>query len=341
MPRGQSHQRPAGASRNGAESRITVYDAGIAAALDPECIIFCNLLLEEQERGFGDPPGELLMDYLGSYRFVFRSRNWAMNLLFAVLCSLIPAIGPIVLMGYFFEVIEYLIRRRQRGKAFDYPPEAISEPLLDALPVDSAPDSESYPDFTFDRFSEYLSRGIWPFLLQLIVGLVLGAASAFLWIVGMVTVGVASGGKSGVLPLIFFVVFFVCYIVLAIVLGALKVPLYLRAGLSGDFASAFSMDFYRDFLKRIGKEVVLAQLFLTVSSLLVFGVGALVCCVGIYPAIALVLFARHHLDYQLYELYLERDGTPIERKQTRADMPPREVEEERSTDIMRPERDEW
>src|SRR5262245_33154304 len=85
-----------------------------------------------------DPHGELLMDYLGSYRFVFRSRNWATNLLFATLCSLIPAIGPIVLMGYFFEIIEYLIRRRQGAKVLDSPPEAISEQLLDALPVDSA-----------------------------------------------------------------------------------------------------------------------------------------------------------------------------------------------------------
>jgi hypothetical protein len=157
----------------------------------------------------------------------------------------------------------------------------------------------------------------------------------------MVMVGVAAGGKSGVLPVIFFVVFAVFYLVFAAALGVLTAPLYLRAGLSGDFGSAFSMDFYRDFLKRVGKEAVLAQLFLTVSSLLVFGVGALVCCVGIYPAVALAMFARHHLDYQLYELYLERDGVPIERKQTRADMPPREVEEERSTDIMRPERDEW
>jgi hypothetical protein len=327
MAWGRSHQRPAGPSRNGAEPRITVYDAGIAAM--------------EEERSFGDPPGELAMDYLGSYRFVFSNRNWAMNLLFAVLCSLIPAIGPIVLMGYFFEVIEYLIRRRQSAKMLDNPPEAISEQVLDALPVDSPPHSEAYPDFTFERFSEYLTRGIWPFLVQMIVGLVLGVASAFLWIVGMALVGAASAGGSDVLPLMFMGVIFVFYFVLAIALGILTVPLYLRAGLSGDFASAFSMDFYRDFLKRIGKEVVLSQLFLTVSSTLVFGLGALVCCVGIYPALALAMFARHHLDYQLYELYLERGGMPIERKQTQADLPPREVEEERSTDIIRPERDEW
>jgi hypothetical protein len=281
------------------------------------------------------------MDYLGSYRFAFSSRNWAMNLLFGALCSLIPAIGPIVLMGYFFEVIEYLIRRRQPAKELDYPPEAISEQVLDALPVDSARDSASYPDFTFERFSEYLTRGIWPFLVQLIVGLVLGVAYAFLWLVGMAILGAASAGGSSALSLIFFGVFFVFYLVLAIALGVLTVPLYLRAGLSGDFASAFSMDFYRDFLKRIGKEVVLAQLFLTVSNPLVLGVGALLCCVGIYPALALAMFARHHLDYQLYELYLERGGVPIQRKQTRADLPPREVEEERSTDIMRRERDEW
>src|SRR5262249_19196648 len=162
--------------------------------------------------------------------------NWAMNLLFAVLCSLIPAIGPIVLMGYFFGIIEYLIRRRQRAKGLLSPPEAVAEQLLDALPVHTDPDSESYPDFTFDRFSDYLTPGIWPFLVQLIVSLVLGVASAFLWVVGMAIVGVASAGDSSVLPMIFFCFIFVFYSVLAMVLGILTAPLYLRAGLSGDFA---------------------------------------------------------------------------------------------------------
>jgi hypothetical protein len=281
------------------------------------------------------------MDYLGSYRFVFTSRNWAMNLLFVVLCSLIPAIGPIVLMGYFFEIIDDLVRRRQRAKTRDYPPDSITEEPLDALPAYVSLDAESYPDFTFDRFVEYLTRGVWPFLVRLIVNLVLGVMFGLFWMVGMGSVAAASGGNSSVLPLIFFVVFFVFYLILAAALGILTLPLYLRAGLSSDFASAFSMDFYRDFLKRVGKEVVLAQLFLVVSSSLVSGLGLLLCCIGVYPAVALTMFASHHLDYQLYELYLERGGEPIERKESRAGTPSREVPEERSTDIRRPERDEW
>jgi hypothetical protein len=280
------------------------------------------------------------MDYLGSYRFVFTSRNWAMNLLFVVLCSLIPAIGPIVLMGYFFEVIDDLVRRRQRAKTRDHPPDAITEEPLEALPAYAVADSESYPDFTFERFVEYLTRGVWPFLVRLIVSLFMVVAYVVLWIVGMAIAGATAGEKSGVLPLIVFVVFFVFYLILAAALAILTLPLYLRAGLSSDFGSAFSMDFYRDFLKRVGKEVVLAQLFLVVSSSLVSGLGLLLCCIGIYPALALTMFASHHLDYQLYTLYLERGGEPIERKESRAGAR-REVEEERSTDIRRPEQDIW
>jgi hypothetical protein len=211
---------------------------------------------------------------------------------------------------------------------------------LDALPAHSVADSESYPDFTFDRFMEYLTRGVWPFLVRLIVNLVLGAIFGLFWVVGMGVGAAASAGNSSVLPLIFFAVFFVFYLVLAAALAVLTLPLYLRAGLSSDFASAFSMDFYRDFLKRVGKEVVLAELFLVVSSSLVSALGLMLCCIGVYPAIALTMFASHHLDYQLYELYLERGGEPIERKESRAGTR-REVEEERSTDIRPPERDEW
>jgi len=53
------------------------------------------------------------MRYLQSYTFVFSSRNWVTNMLFAILCSFIPAIGPILLIGYLFEVIEALLGHPQ------------------------------------------------------------------------------------------------------------------------------------------------------------------------------------------------------------------------------------
>src|SRR5437868_1264645 len=88
---------------------------------------------------------EGLMRYLDSYRFVFRNPNWVTNVLLCSVCGLIPIIGLIVLMGYCFDVIDYLLgsRHRERGKTSD----AVSERIPDALPGDEDFRLPTYPDF--------------------------------------------------------------------------------------------------------------------------------------------------------------------------------------------------
>jgi hypothetical protein len=260
------------------------------------------------------------MRYLQSYTFVFGSPNWTTNLLLASLCVLIPAVGPIILIGYLFEVIDALLGRRPwppDSKTADRPTEAITAQLL-ATPTTAPPThAEGYPDLTFDRLGEYLTRGIWPFLVQLIVNLPVGVVFGLLWTMGMMLVSIAAANNSGVIAAVIVVLLILVYLLVVLALGVVSAPLYIRAGLSSDFAGAFSMEFLRDFLKRVGKETLLMQLFLTATSLLLTLVGMLACCIGMYPAIALVVFAHHHLALQLYELYLERGGTPVEPKAAR------------------------
>jgi hypothetical protein len=104
------------------------------------------------------------------------------------------------------------------------------------------------------------------------------------------------------------------YVFVLLVMAIVSKPLYLRAGLSRDFAGAFSMAFFRDFFSRVGKEVFLSVLFLVGTGTVLTIVGLLACYVGIFPAVALLMFAQHHIDFQLYDLYLKRGGTPVESK---------------------------
>src|ERR1041384_7631488 len=67
------------------------------------------------------------IEYLRMYQYIFESPNWAMNILLGALCSLIPIVGPLVMIGYQFEVIEALL----------------------------AAEGRRYPDFSFDRFADY------------------------------------------------------------------------------------------------------------------------------------------------------------------------------------------
>jgi hypothetical protein len=294
----------------------------------------------------------MAMRYWQSYRFVFQNPNWLTNVLLASVCLLIPWVGQIVMIGYLFEVIDVLLLRRpsqRTGNANDFAGDASSAQVMDALPANDDLIVATYPDFVFNRFAEYLTRGIWPFLVRLIFNMAVGVLAGFVFFVGMMIAGFAAAAShSPWLFIIIYGLFFLFYLLAMLVVGILTTPIYLRAGLNGDFSGAFSMEFYRDFLKRVGLECALAELFLAATGAIFSIGGLLLCYVGFFPVWALLTYAHHHLDFQLYELYLKRGGMPVPLKAQPAQ--PRYAEkatpsshvmrphpEERSSDVMRPE----
>ena len=199
------------------------------------------------------------------------------------LCQLIPLVGPIVSLGYGYEVVEYLHRKRGRN----------------------------YPDFDFNRFVKYLGRGIWPFLVLLIVSVPMMFVYFLVWIMFAGVISVVGKDLNPLAGIALFAAGFLFVIGSQVLLALVAVPLSLHAGLSQELAFASAWKFLCDFLKRVWQELLLVQLFLWGSSLVVTLMGLLACCVGVYPAVALILLAQHHLHFQLYELYLERGGREI------------------------------
>jgi|SRR5579872_5439312 len=80
------------------------------------------------------------MQYSLAFRYILDRTGGLVNLLLIVVCEFIPIVGPIVLLGYKAEVAVALIHD---------------------------PDMQRHPKFDFDRFVEYLTRGLWPFLIAL------------------------------------------------------------------------------------------------------------------------------------------------------------------------------
>ncbi len=285
------------------------------------------------------------MRYWQSYRFVFNNPNWLTNLLLASVCLLIPIVGQIVLIGYLFEVIDSLLRRSplDGGRIVnDSDDEAFGEQVMDALPANDDYPSAQYPDFVFNRFADYLMRGIWPFLMRLIIGMAVGFPAGFVLFVGLMVGGIASRASNSPWPIIvMYGLFWLFYVVAMLIVSILSIPLYLRAGLSSDFSAAVSMTFFRDFVKRVGKEVVLAELFLAATGTLVTIGGLLLCYVGVFPAAVLLMYASHQLEYQLYELYLKRGGMPVPRRVAQSAYRERYTEKgATSSRVMRPQREE-
>lgn len=248
-------------------------------------------------------PGELApplfeIQYLQAYHYAFENPNWFANLAYIALVSIvsgfIPAIGPIlgqlVILGYTFDIVESLLRTGGRR----------------------------YPDFTFERLTEYLTRGLWPFLASFVGSLVLlpvviGVAVAIFGMWGGFAAGNANGvfGNGDPSPIL---------IAISVTLGAVALflawlysllvvfPMSLRAGLALDFGEGFKFAWIFDFVGKVWFEAILVSLFIVFSAVGMMIVGLLMACVGYYFTLALVSLAQSHLGYQLYRLYLSRGG---------------------------------
>jgi Protein of unknown function (DUF4013) len=217
------------------------------------------------------------VQYLRAFQYIFENPKWLTNILLTALCYLIPIVGPLVASGYLYEVVESLATRGERR----------------------------YPDFDFGRFGKYLMRGLWPFLMTLIIYLPIWMA---LGVVGIVC--------GFILPDILLHLYAgVEYILLLFVLPLAMMPLWLRTGLSQSLDLGATFKFAPDFFKRVGKEAVIAQLLLAAAGVVLSMVGMMLCCVGMVVALAVLVLAYANLYAQLYQLYVQRGGQPIPLKQ--------------------------
>jgi hypothetical protein len=253
----------------------------------PNCAAGRNRGERERDDDFGDGRSTnwQRMQYMRAYQFIFDSKNWFMNILMGVVCSIIPIVGQIVFHGYLFEVI-------------------------DSLHED--PDHTDYPDFDFNRFSIYLMRGVWPFLINLLVSVVLVFPVVF-GSYALMILGVVVFRETTALVILCMLAAVAIGIGGSFLIALVQFPAMLHAGLAREIRFGELIAFVRDFIAKMWKEELLVILFVTATGMVLFPLGMLVFCVGMYFAGVAIEMAEHHFMFQLYELYLKRGGTPIRR----------------------------
>lgn len=227
------------------------------------------------------------MEYMRSVNYIFENPNWLMNVFCMALCNLIPLVGPLIIYGYQFEIVESLHLRRH----------------------------QTYPDFDFNRFVDYLVRGLWVFLVCILLSLLI--VPVMLLVIGLPLMlmigGGAAAGEEGAaagmmigMPIMMLLAFF-----FIIILNIFCVPFILRAGLTQDFGASFDFGFAKQFVANTWLEMILAGLFFMVMGMVFAMLGMVICFVGIYMTMAATMMAQAHLGYQLYEVHLAKGGTPI------------------------------
>lgn len=209
--------------------------------------------------------------------FVSKKPGGFQNLLLTTVCILIPIVGTIVLLGYRAEMAEDL---------------------------NKDPDQEHYPDFTFDRFTEYLQRGLWPFLVQLLVSVVFAGLM-------MVPVGLGILAAVSTKEPLWMLAGYALMMPLILVMMMVLMPMELHAQLTNRFAFGHQCRFMVRFLGKVWGQALLAMLAYWFFGMLLMLCGYLLLCVGVYFAAAILTMAQQHYAAQLYRLYLDEGGEPI------------------------------
>lgn len=221
-----------------------------------------------------------------AFQAVLQTPNWVANVLWLSLGVLASSvlIGQIAIFGYGAELLE-----RRAGR-----PE---NPNVD---IDS------------NRLGDYINKGVWPFLVQLVLQListVLLMIPIFIALILAAAVGSAAGGDAA--PV--FVVIFVVPLTLLLTVGinVITVPFLIRAMVSQDFQTAFDLNWCLNFSKQMLGEIILSSIVFMLLSMCVGIVGILACFVGYFPALGLIAGAAVNLLAQWYEIYLSRGGEPV------------------------------
>jgi len=242
------------------------------------------------------------MNYQASVGDFFKSPQWGMNLLLGSVASLIPAVGPIVLSGW---LISLFWARRD------------------------SEDPARFPAFDFQFFGKYLERGLWPFLVQLVASLALMPVMMVVMFAMMFGAGAfaphthhAPRAAMGAFGVALIGGAMLLNVGVILVFNLVTLPLTLRATIAQNFAQAFNLGFVRRFLALVWMETFAAFLFMFGLALGMLIVAVLTCYVGLFPAVVIVSFAWHHLQKQLYQLYLSRGGEAVALSAKLVETPP-------------------
>jgi len=223
------------------------------------------------------------MNFSQAFRFPFSRANWFMNALLMAVCFLIPVIGPLVLIGYGTLVMKMAARD---------------------------PNAQP-PMFDFGLFTKYLERGIAPFVVNLIASLVMIPLIFLCWVPMFVAMIVEGNGGKGALIFVGMGISLLLELAGITLFTLLVLPIQIKSELEGTIGGSFDFKYAMSFTKRMWGQVLLMFIVMTGIGMMGALVGILMCFVGIYLVLGILMMMQWHLRAQLYLLSQERGVMPL------------------------------
>ncbi len=229
--------------------------------------------------------------YLEGFKILFQDPNWVNNLLIGSVYLIIPIVGPMVLMGWYCEVVQRLVKRNPH-------------PL---------------PKLDFGDFGYFLGRGVVVFVISLIITIPMVVIVWIIIFIGALLVAVLVGSlnaahhSSDPFLIIFAVLgFFAIFVAILFPFTVFVNAAMTRAYLTEDFGKALNFGKIFGYAKATWKKVMLAYLIYLPITFGIMIVGALALYLGMYPAMMIINLAWVYLAWQIYESYGAEGGETIE-----------------------------
>lgn len=238
------------------------------------------------------PPIQRDVSVMDGLRFTTSGSSGWNNILFNALCyfstGIIPLVGIFVMYGYFAEVHRRLVLRHP----------------------------EPYVRFDFADLGPYLSRGVAPFVMNLVIALpfaLIGVVMAVLIVLGVSAAGAAAlGGDEGLAVLVGFGITSIAFIPFVCFWIALANAAVTRAELTGDLSKSFNLGAIWSYAARTWKRALVTAILMSFVMLGLTLLGLIACFVGIYVTVTIGMIANLHIRWQIYNEYLLEGGEPIE-----------------------------
>jgi hypothetical protein len=221
-------------------------------------------------------------DLFRAIKSPFVSPNWTMNTLSMVVCGFLSmfVVGTLIIWGYLAEVAEARSGGRDRN----------------------------WPDFTIDRFTDYMLRGLWPFLWQLIW--TLPAMFAVLIPLGITfgLFGVLNQNHQDVPSMIVLAVGLLCTLFVGLICSLITMASMMHSMLSNDFMKGADLRWISSFGGKMWGTALAAGVLFLIASFGINLVGALCCLVGTIVTSALTNLMLADVMAQLHDIFVSRGG---------------------------------
>jgi len=235
------------------------------------------------------PPGQGIR-FIDALKFIFTMDNAWSNILTLSVLLLIPIVGQITMYGWYCEIMQRLARN----------------------------DPKPIPQFKFSDFTHYLSRGVSPFVTQMLLtmpfSMIMGAIGGVVGMMIAIAAQTAPRHSRGEPPVALLAIYGVVILVsilmgpfIAIVINAGVV----RAELTEELGKVLSAKAIFGYIKLTWFTTLYSSFLYGFLASFVVLLGMLCCYVGIFPAMVIVTTGMTHLRFQIYQSYLAKGGEPI------------------------------